>query len=1267
MNFLKKYKNVLIVLLVCVAFLYAAFLFILPNAINLNNYKSDIQKIVEENAKLHFDFQDLKIVTTPSLKAGIRIKGAEISYPESSKLASLDTAEVKISLLPLLFKTLQISDVSVNKANVSLVYLKNGQFDIVEYLAKNMPSSENQAEQAQEMPLKISLRLPVVNVNSYVLTLKDEKTSNKLTLNGKNFVLKDAVVNKNMNVFADGQILVNDKENVDFNIKINTYWPQITASSETSTQPAVVPQIDFINEIVKFDPKADINVDMKIKEHNGHTDLNGTAYIDKFSLKLDGKKLPDSFFRLTSKGHETDIESDLYLSASEKASLKALVKHSHSTKIDLNLNAEKITFASIKDFVQALLNSLNIENELSDIKTGGYINSNLSLKTDLKNFESSGYFRVIDGFISHRTMPVKINQVVADLDFSNNSLKIKNAGALVNGTTINANGSIDSSAMADLTVKSGDINLAQIFNAFAPTDLKKAYYLNNGILNFDVIIKGQLARIEPDINISLKKLFIKDRASVFSFSNALSYVKIKTKPVSNGISYSGDIDLESSVLNLYNPSVKISAPSVQLKITPDKLTIVPFTLTMNSSKADVSGSVNDYMKDMKIDILSKISLNSKDIKNMLPLEFRSFVDASGVIPAVAKISGDISKIKVDIQAYSSKNNNFAPVRIKKMLSKPGLLNIEMDYKNDNLHLADASLYLSNKSNISEDFSYNKKGTVQIAGLTGSVENVTSANPLLKLNFSVPQTLTVSNAAFPSAVLSLKGDVAISGNASMPVFRGFFSIKDVNVPEILTKIQAADIELNDETLSAKIQNLDINGTPLNIDADASTRFSNIFLIKRMILTSTNFDVDKLFAAMEKITKAFPASNTQAVSASSSSKLVVPVKISDGKIDIQKLKMKQIGGDLIITAITGDFTLLNDLFKLNNLKAAIYNGSVDGNVTYNLANTEIKAKVSGKSVNANSAVTVFAALKDQIIGNVDFNADVKLKGSTYEQQMKSLNGNVDFSLKDGQMGSLGRFETFLKADNLLSQSFISTKIGSLVNTISPYNTGKFSYLNGDLKLVNGTAILNPVKMSGPHMSLLISGNVNILSMISSLQIMGSISPEVSAALGPINQLSAGKIASYIPKFGSAISSVFNSYNAAVNKSELEKIPALTPSKTGTQSFKVVLNGNLNNPASAVKSLKWLNTPEVISKEQNELNDSVEGAVQETSSVKQPSLPANKEELKEAVKEDLKNVIDNNEKVQELKQNKAVQTLGTLYKFYKGKSSSESTSTGTEKTEQ
>ena len=121
MNFLKKYKNILIVLLVCVAFLYAAFLFILPNAINLNNYKSDIQKIVEENAKLHFDFQELKIVTTPSLKAGIRIKGAEISYPESSKFASLDTAEVKISLLPLLFKTLQISDISVNKANVFLV------------------------------------------------------------------------------------------------------------------------------------------------------------------------------------------------------------------------------------------------------------------------------------------------------------------------------------------------------------------------------------------------------------------------------------------------------------------------------------------------------------------------------------------------------------------------------------------------------------------------------------------------------------------------------------------------------------------------------------------------------------------------------------------------------------------------------------------------------------------------------------------------------------------------------------------------------------------------------------------------------------------------------------------------------------------------------------------------------------------------------------------------------------------------------------------
>ena len=58
--------------------------------------------------------------------------------------------------------------------------------------------------------------------------------------------------------------------------------------------------------------------------------------------------------------------------------------------------------------------------------------------------------------------------------------------------------------------------------------------------------------------------------------------------------------------------------------------------------------------------------------------------------------------------------------------------------------------------------------------------------------------------------------------------------------------------------------------------------------------------------------------------------------------------------------------------------------------------------------------------------------------------------------------------------------------------------------------------------------------------------------------------------------------------------------------------------------------------------------------------PSLPVTKEELKEQIKEDVKqgvtNALQNNAKVQEIQQNKAVKTLGEIYKFYKKSGSTE-----------
>lgn len=1220
MNFIKKHKIFLSIILCIILVLYVLFVFALPKLVNLNNYKDEIKKLVEQSTKLSFELQDIKLVTTPSLKAGAKLSGLKIAYPDGKEIVAAENAEAKISILPLIFKTLKISDVTVNSPSFNLVFLTDGQIDIVKYITNNLEQT-SQASQtpAAELPLKISASLPVVKVTDYSLTLKDEKSSNMFAVKGNNFVFDKAVLNKHLRVTTDGKILVNDNTNVNYDVRLASFWPAITASETTDNQQQTMPQIDFIQELVKYDPKADIKADITAKEHNGHIDLDGYLNVDKLSIKLNGKKLPDSHFHLLSKGHETDIDSAVYVSASEKANLQSKITTGNKTKVDVNLSTDKISFSSLQNFAIALLNSLNMQNDIASLKVTGYIKSNFNVKTDLKTFESSGTFNIVDGSVAHKVIPVTINDITAYIDFSGNALNIKDAYTYVNGTKITAKGSVDSSSNADVSVSSGNINIAPLFNAFAPADMKKSFVLNSGILNIDVILKGKLSEIQPDIDVALTKFLLKTKTPM--------------------------------------PVIFVNIPSLKIDVNPQQAVINPFDIVFNSSNVKVSGSVKDYLKDMKINITADGSIKANDINLLLPKETRALIGTKGAIPVKALISGNAQKIDIKAQAYPDANNYFSPVSVKKMTGKNGLVNAELSYANDNLDIVDVSLYMPSKSTVSEDFAKNKKGASKMAGISGTIANISSSYPQMKILFSIPEPVLLSHTLMPDASLTARGDLNLIGTLNAPAYKGFISIKDINLPSLLTKVQGVDLEFNDNTISANIQNLDINKTVLNIIADASAAFGDVFVIKSMKLSSNDLNVDNLFAAMDKMNALFASSAGAGSSSGSAAGNVLPVKISNGTAEIKKFTMKQIGGNFIASDITGGFTLVNDLVRIPDLKASVYGGTVNADVSYNVKTTAVTAKVKGVKVDANKAVGVFTGLKDQIKSNLDFNADIKLKGTTYEQQMKSLNGTADFELKDGQLGSLGRFESFLQADNLLSQSFVKTSIGSLVNTISPYNTGKFSYLNGKVVLSGGKAVLQQVKMSGEHMSLLLQGTVNILSLDSSIEILGSLSNEVVTALGPIADLSVEKFVSLIPTFGTKIASAMNTFNAAANKTVLQTIPPLTPAKTNTKSFKVNLKGNLNKPASVFDGFKWLNTPEKIQEEQTELNKEVQ----------QQTAPVTKEELKqqaqqavsqtkEQMKQNAVQAVKNNEKVQQLQENKAVKVLGGLYNIYKNSKESQ-----------
>lgn len=1239
---MRKFHKAAIVVVSAAIVLYATFLFVLPNVINLNSFKCDIQKIVQNTVKLNIDTQNMKIVTSPLLHAGVKIDGAVLSYPDGTKIASAKSVQVRIKLLPLLLRTLELSDITVDSPSFSTKLLENGQFDIAQYVTQNLAQSQTADTAQAQMPVKISEKLPKIVVENYDFAAIDAKTKNSVEIKGSSFILDKAKINSRFVVSADGGLFVNNKKNVSFDVKTDSYWPEMQPAKEP-VEKIETPQIDFINEIVKFRPSADITADLKIRNSKDSVKISGFANVDNLSVVLDGQKLPKSYLHSIFKGNETIVDSDIYITETEKADIKADIINGRKTSVELNVKTDKISFVSIQKFALAILNSFNIKNELASLKLQGYIESDFSLKTDLKKFESQGFFSVKNGSILHKSLPVSIKNVTADVDFANNTVNIKNAGALVNGSKFGVVGTISKNSAADITLKSDSIPLNSLYTVFAPTNIKTAYDLQSGVLTLNADLKGKLENIEPKISLVLDNLKIKDRVNGYYITNAKTTTDIIASSDSKKDAFKGEIALNNTRFVLLNSNFSASVPQVKISINPKDILLHPFDTLLETSVIKTSGSVKNYVQKPEINISSSGSLKTSDLNKLLDKDARQLIDSKGTLPLIAVVSGNDKEINIKAQIGSDSQNYFAPLTVKRMAGKNGLVNFAAVIKDNTFKITNTGLYIAS-NNFGSNFKNNLRGSQELVGISGAIEGLDSKVQTIKnLVISIPQPLQIGTTALSNTSLKTRGRVEVAGKINSPVLKGFFEIKDADIPEYLTKIDLVNVNFNDSLISADIQNLKINGSPLNIKADASPKFNKIFVINNMEVSSTGLDAEKMLKAME--TPEAKKAAAQGSSSSSKTTPVFPVKITKGHGVIDKFTM----GEIKAANLSSDFTMNNDVVYLKNLKGSAYEGEFGADVSYNLVTTAVKAKADGKSMNANSVVTAFAAMKDQVKGKLSFNADVSLKGVTYEEQMESLKGKANFKVDDGQLGSIGRIETFLQADNLFSQKFIQTQIGALINTIAPYNTGKFEYLKGDLTFAGGWANMNPIKSSGPHMSLLIDGKMNLVNNNADLSLLGTVSPDVAKSLGPVAELSVDKITALIPNFGSTVSSLLTAYNITASKSLLETIPPLTPAKEGTKSFKVVINGSLLNPPKAVKSFQWLTSAESMQDSQKSILDLFKKD-ETTEGFDSSSLPMTKDEVKQEVKNQVQNAIESNEKVQKIKQNETVKNLGSLYNFYK-----------------
>lgn len=1162
--------------------LYLAFLFYLPKAVDLNEYKPLIQEIAKEQANIDVNFENPQIVTTPSLQAGFKTGEISIKLPDGSVLFSADSLQGRISLPSLILLTIKVSCAEVISPRINLDIENGEQFKVVRLVEDILNKQKNAPPKEEVQPLPfdpsiIKIKVPNAKITDYKAVINDLKSGHSLTLTGEKLT---AGYNngKTARIKTYARLLSDDKTNITANVNISSFIPP-AKPADPDDDPAEKIELPFVNPVLiyrDYDLKSNIETKLKIRQNeNGLITLKGYFNIDNTTMNLSGLQLPESYIKSKFYGTYADLDTNIYLAKNQNINLKGKIGYGKKPFADISLITERIFFNDMIILSKALLDTLHIKNDLVSLKGNGYWAANTQIKTDLKKIQSKGCIIARNGSISNGITKLVFDKINANLIFQDNMLKVVDTHTYINGNVLKAEGQIDSDSTADLKIHSEKLPLPGLFLAFAPSDLKKSFILSSGNLSLDGRLQGELKKSLITASVTLKDFVISDKNNSMIIGNE----KLIAGIVSDLATLDGNIINKNLSLTLPLTGSIIRNPKLEIKLDENDINVKPFELLVNSnSKINLLGSISSYSSSPLIDLKADGHLNSVDLRRFAGRDAEPFIDAQGNIPVKVKITGNDKKQSIIAQLKSDAQNYITPVHIQSMQGKQSILQAKIDYKGDRVHIRNTGFY-TGTSLFGDDLALNTQNAKEVFKVSGTIVNLNTAEPFINLiRISVPEEINAKLTAFTNSNLKADGRLLIFGKLASPLMRGSFKIKDLRIPEIFLTMDEADINLSGKNIVLAVRRLLLNGSDINITARTDINPHPQFTLSRLDVRSRFIDLDRLMKVPEALAKytapPLPSSNTQTAD--------IPVVIRNGSINMRRIKT----GEIIATNTTGRISMRNNNFFLNNLRTTAFDGIIRGDITANLITTALQIRTRGTGLNVEKALLALANMKDTLSGDLAFRTDITLSGASMEEQMKSLKGTVTFAMTDGQLGPFGKLENMILAENIRESQFFQTALGGVINNLATVDTSHFSLMNGQILFDNGIAHINPITTIGNVMCLHISGDFNLLENTTDMKVRAKLGSVIANMLGPIAQLNPINLVQATPGLNVVMAQAFSLFYEQLTPEESAAIPNL-PTKLDDNmatKFQIVLRGDVAKPMSLIKSFKWLALASEIEQAQN-----------------------------------------------------------------------------------
>ena len=1165
-NFLKYLGFTLLGIIVLV---YLGFLFVLPNAVDLNKFKPEVQKIAKEQAKLSVDFENAKIITTPLLGAGVKADNISVKLPDESVLFSADSFKTRISLPSLFLLTVKVSCLEVNKPFINLEIVDNENFKIIKLAEKLINTEKEQkieevkqtAEGFQFDPAWIRIKIPRVKLNNYQILVNDLSSKHYLELKGEELTLgyfngKSAKIKTYAELFSD------TNKNITANINIDTFLPEFGTELDEEDDPAQRVDIPFINPVTmyrNYDLKADLDTKLRVRNHRDEITSYGHFNIDGITLKVGNLKLPQSYLHAKTFGTNIDLDTNIYPVQGQNIQLLGKLNYGKHPKINMDIKTDVIKFNDLVILSKAFLDSLHIKNELGQVKAEGSISSNCHINTNFKKLRSNGSIIIKDGGISIRNLGKVLSDANVNIKLDNNVLDIRNSSILISNSPINIDGKINEKSVADINIKADKIPLPILFKAFAPENLRNTYNFRSGDATFELSLKGKLKEAVAGLKFGLDNLNISDSNLVISNKKLNGEFFIDRKDIK------GKTENNGFTILMPKTNSKISVPMFDMEVAENNIVIKENSVILND-KTDIkySGEIIDYNKLKSIKFLAQGNVNTEDLIKLIGREFKSFIHSQGSIPIKLTVDGNKKKQTLFAQALADKANFITPIDFNNVNGLNTSLQTVVDFKENRIKIKKTGLF-------TRVVSVDKKGNEvihlnEIFGVDGTIAG--STINLIKL--TMPEVLQGKIYVFPDSSFTLKGRAFIFGEAAAPRIRGEYEINNLSIPELLITLRSADLRFKGHAAAFNVRDLILNGSDIQTNGTISLIPSSVLRISDLNVLSRYLNVDRLLKVSESAMKYVPKSsgnsgNTQAAD--------IPVEIRNGSIDFTRI----ISGKIDIRNTTAGISMARNIFFLRNLRTNIFQGRVNGNISMNLITMLMNIRLQGRGVDVEQALLDGAGMKDTLSGTADFNTNISLRGTSFEEQVRSLTGNVDFTVKNGQFGPFGKLENLIIAENIRESQFFQTALGGIISGLTTIDTTHFSELNGKLSFNDGICHIDPITSLGNILSLHIFGDFDILRNYADMKVRARMASLVSNLLGPLGAINPANLINSAASLNVFTAKAFSLFCEMVPEEEIAILPSFANSyvDNAATKFQLVVRGDAAKPLTLVKSFKWLAT--------------------------------------------------------------------------------------------